>query len=103
MEDKLGVIGVVVVDELHLVSDGQRGYLLELLLTKLRYHALRSTTHRQLSQQAPDAVTAAELVAVVESSQTTATGGLCNGAVSRPSVTQYHFLRNICSLLTRVS
>ncbi|KAA0187063.1 hypothetical protein HAZT_HAZT008600 [Hyalella azteca] len=40
-EGTLGDISVVVVDELHLVSDGQRGYLLELLLTKLRFSSLK--------------------------------------------------------------
>ena len=37
-EGQLSTVGVVVVDELHLVGDGQRGYLLELVLTKLLYH-----------------------------------------------------------------
>lgn len=36
-EEVLGSLGMVVVDELHMVGDEQRGYLLELLLTKLRY------------------------------------------------------------------
>eukprot|EP00798_Chlamydomonas_sp_ICE-L_P002966 gene2966-12974_t len=36
-EDSLGQLGALVVDELHMVGDDERGYLLELLLTKLRY------------------------------------------------------------------
>ena len=30
-------IGVVVIDEVHMISDEKRGYLIEMLLTKLRY------------------------------------------------------------------
>ncbi|KAK7862252.1 hypothetical protein R5R35_008130 [Gryllus longicercus] len=36
-EDSLQRIGIVVVDELHLLGDPFRGYLLELLITKIRY------------------------------------------------------------------
>jgi len=36
-EKTLDKLGIVVVDELHLLGDPYRGYLLELLLTKLKY------------------------------------------------------------------
>ncbi|XP_038986198.1 helicase and polymerase-containing protein TEBICHI-like isoform X2 [Phoenix dactylifera] len=36
-EGRLSELGVIVIDELHMVGDQHRGYLLELMLTKLRY------------------------------------------------------------------
>ena len=41
-EGSLHQLGIVVVDELHLIGDSHRGYLLELLLTKVLYASLRS-------------------------------------------------------------
>ncbi|KAF4098560.1 DNA polymerase theta [Onychostoma macrolepis] len=43
-EDKLDLLGIVVVDELHMVGDSGRGYLLELLLTKIQYIAQKNTS-----------------------------------------------------------
>lgn len=36
-QDKLNTIGMIVIDEVHLISDPSRGYILELLLTKILY------------------------------------------------------------------
>ncbi|XP_076583956.1 DNA polymerase theta [Chaetodon auriga] len=49
-EDSMGLLGMVVVDELHMVGDSGRGYLLELLLTKIRYIAQKQNTTGSLSE-----------------------------------------------------
>lgn len=36
-QNKLGDVGMIVIDEIHLISDSSRGYILELLLTKILY------------------------------------------------------------------
>eukprot|EP01018_Ginkgo_biloba_P001647 Gb_33083 [translate_table: standard] len=38
-EGRLAEVAIIVIDELHMVGDRSRGYLLELMLTKLRYAA----------------------------------------------------------------
>ncbi|XP_076974314.1 DNA polymerase theta isoform X2 [Tamandua tetradactyla] len=42
-EKKMDMLGMVVVDELHMLGDSHRGYLLELLLTKVCYITQKST------------------------------------------------------------
>ncbi|KAI4495700.1 hypothetical protein M0802_008535 [Mischocyttarus mexicanus] len=42
-EGDLSMLGGIVIDELHMLGDSHRGYLLELLLTKLKYMSLRKT------------------------------------------------------------
>uniref|UniRef100_G3PUF7 DNA polymerase theta n=1 Tax=Gasterosteus aculeatus TaxID=69293 RepID=G3PUF7_GASAC len=44
------LLGMVVVDELHMVGDSGRGYLLELLLTKIRYIAQKQNATGSLSE-----------------------------------------------------
>ncbi|KAM9856985.1 DNA polymerase theta [Aulostomus maculatus] len=49
-EGNMATLGMVVVDELHMVGDSGRGYLLELLLTKIRYIAQKQNTSGSLSE-----------------------------------------------------
>ncbi|XP_041839070.1 DNA polymerase theta isoform X2 [Melanotaenia boesemani] len=50
-ENSMSLLGVVVVDELHMVGDSGRGYLLELLLTKILYIAQKQNTTGSLSER----------------------------------------------------
>ncbi|XP_039143908.1 LOW QUALITY PROTEIN: helicase and polymerase-containing protein TEBICHI-like [Dioscorea cayenensis subsp. rotundata] len=43
-EGRLSEVGIIVIDELHMVGDQHRGYLLEIMLTKLRYAAGEGNT-----------------------------------------------------------
>lgn len=47
-QKKLNTIGVIVVDEIHLISDPGRGYILELLLTKAIFCSKKLNTNIQI-------------------------------------------------------
>lgn len=47
-QNKLNTIGVIVVDEIHLISDPGRGYILELLLTKAIFCSKKLQTNIQI-------------------------------------------------------
>uniref|UniRef100_A0A8C5MDB7 DNA polymerase theta n=1 Tax=Leptobrachium leishanense TaxID=445787 RepID=A0A8C5MDB7_9ANUR len=51
-EDRLELLGMMVVDELHMLGDSHRGYLLELLLTKVRYIAQKRASKSTDAQRA---------------------------------------------------
>ncbi|XP_015196626.2 DNA polymerase theta isoform X1 [Lepisosteus oculatus] len=51
-ENRMDLLGIVVVDELHMLGDSGRGYLLELLLTKIRY-VTQKTLSRESSKSTP--------------------------------------------------
>ncbi|XP_014812576.1 PREDICTED: DNA polymerase theta [Calidris pugnax] len=51
-ENQMDSLGVVVVDELHMLGDSHRGYLLELLLTKVRY-VTEKVAKRQAKMTSP--------------------------------------------------
>ena len=46
-EDSFGDVGVVVVDEIHLLGEKQRGYLLELILIKVRLSAAQGLAQKR--------------------------------------------------------
>ncbi|KAK4474495.1 hypothetical protein MN116_001644 [Schistosoma mekongi] len=49
-EERLDELGIVVVDELHLIGDAHRGYLLELLLTKLLFYSRRKSNSKSINE-----------------------------------------------------
>ncbi|XP_068813954.1 DNA polymerase theta isoform X2 [Struthio camelus] len=51
-ENQMDSLGMVVVDELHMLGDSHRGYLLELLLTKVRY-VTEKVAKRQAKMTSP--------------------------------------------------
>ena len=48
-EDALSKVGLVVVDEIHMMGESERGYVLELLVTKLLYKTKRTDTLCQVT------------------------------------------------------
>lgn len=55
-EGSMSQLGTVVVDELHMIGDSNRGYLLELLLTKLLYISRKNTVNRQACLEATNEI-----------------------------------------------
>ncbi|XP_004709845.1 DNA polymerase theta [Echinops telfairi] len=70
-ENKMDLLGIVVVDELHMLGDSHRGYLLELLLTKICY-----ITHKSVYCQVGLATPRSNAVQIVGMSATLPNLGL---------------------------
>lgn len=49
-DQRINELGIIVVDELHMLADSHRGYLLELLLTKVMYVSNSLKNGKQVSQ-----------------------------------------------------
>lgn len=45
-ENKLSEVGMIIIDEMHLLGEANRGYLLELLLTKIKYMSERDAENK---------------------------------------------------------
>ncbi|GAB5030902.1 dna polymerase theta [Nannochloropsis oceanica] len=61
-EETIGQLSCLVVDELHMMADQQRGYLLELLLSKLKF--LQQQQKRAVQKQPEDATTAITTIGI---------------------------------------
>jgi DNA polymerase theta len=45
-DDQLFEVGIIVIDELHMIGDQSRGYLLELILSKLKYLCIKDSKYK---------------------------------------------------------
>ncbi|XP_074856845.1 DNA polymerase theta isoform X1 [Carettochelys insculpta] len=70
-ENKMDSLGMVVVDELHMLGDSHRGYLLELLLTKVRF-----VTEKILKRQSKESNPVSDSIQIVGMSATLPNLGL---------------------------
>ncbi|XP_076077115.1 DNA polymerase theta-like isoform X2 [Mytilus galloprovincialis] len=59
---ELDKLGIIVVDELHLVGDSHRGYLLELMLTKICYVMRKEMEQLNKGNQSTDVVNGVQIV-----------------------------------------
>ncbi|VDI52041.1 DNA polymerase theta, partial [Mytilus galloprovincialis] len=59
---ELDKLGIIVVDELHLVGDSHRGYLLELMLTKICYVMRKEKEQLNKGNQSTDTVNGVQIV-----------------------------------------
>ena len=69
-EGGMSQLGTVVVDELHMIGDSHRGYLLELLLTKLLYISRKCTVSGQACLATNKVVESREVIQIIGMSAT---------------------------------